>query len=98
MNPLEIRYHKKLIHLYNHIQILRLNIMIKLKNLLLENSETNTFQMYHGGKRWSRIPSELYSHKQGRYECGVGIYLTNDYNTARKYAKGSRVVHLVEVD
>jgi protein associated with RNAse G/E len=72
--------------------------MIKLKDLLLENSETNTFQMYHGGKRWSVIPSELYSHKQGRYECGVGIYLTNDYNTARKYAKGSRVVHLVDID
>ena len=71
--------------------------MIKLKTLL-EDINSNTFKMYHGGKRWSRIPSELYSHKQGRYECGVGIYLTNDYNTARKYAKGSRVVHLVEVD
>jgi len=54
--------------------------------------------MYHGGKRWSRIPSEILGSKQGRYEAGVGIYFTNDYNTARRYAKGSRVVHAVDID
>lgn len=54
--------------------------------------------MYHGGKRWSRIPVEFIGSVKGRYEAGPGIYFTNDYNTARKYAKGSRVVHLVEID
>lgn len=58
----------------------------------------DTFQMYHGGKRWSRIPTELLGSNKGRYEAGVGIYFTNDYNTARRYAKGSRVVHLVDID
>lgn len=63
------------------------------------NSDTNnTFQMYHGGKRWSRIPSEILGSSQGRYEGGVGIYFTNSYDTARKYAKGSKVVHLVDID
>lgn len=61
-------------------------------------AESNTFKMYHGGKRWSQLPTELMPHKQGRYEAGVGIYFTNSYNTARRYAKGSRVVHLVELD
>ena len=72
--------------------------MIKLKTLLQEQSNTNTFQMYHGGKRWSRIPQEIIGSSKGRYEAGAGIYFTNDYNTARKYAKGSRVVHLVNID
>ncbi len=59
---------------------------------------TDTFQMYHGGKRWTRIPTEILGSAAGRYEAGAGIYFTNDYMTARKYAKGSRVVHLVEID
>jgi hypothetical protein len=71
--------------------------MIKLK-ALVENDENATFQMYHGGKRWSRIPTEILGSAKGRYEAGVGIYFTNDYNTARKYARGSRVVHLVDID
>ena len=63
-----------------------------------ELESTNTFQMYHGGKRWTRIPTEILGSAAGRYEAGAGIYFTNDYMTARKYAKGSRVVHLVEID
>ena len=69
--------------------------MIKLKEMM---SLENTFKMYHGGKRWSRIPTEFIGSAKGRYEAGPGIYFTNDYNTARRYAKGSRVVHLVEID
>ena len=65
---------------------------------LAESLNGDTFQMYHGGKRWSRIPTEILGSAQGRYEAGVGIYFTNDYNTARKYGKGSRVVHLVDID
>ena len=71
--------------------------MISLKSLLTEEGGS-TFQMYHGGKRWSRIPSEIYPSKRGRYEVGVGIYFTNSYETARRYAKGSRVVHIVDID
>ena len=71
--------------------------MIKLKSLL-EDVDNNVFQMYHGGKRWTRIPSEFLGSSKGNYEAGPGIYFTNDYETARRYAKGSRVVHLVDID
>jgi len=54
--------------------------------------------MYHGGQRWSLVPSELRASKQGRYESGIGINFTNNYETARKYAGGNRVVHLVDID
>jgi len=60
--------------------------------------ENSTFQMYHGGKRWSYIPRDIQPSYKGRYEGGVGIYLTNSYNTARQYAKGPKVVHLVDID
>lgn len=74
---------------------------MKLKTILLEidsDLRDSTFLMYHGGTRWSRIPSEIIGSKQGRYEAGVGIYFTNSYETARKYAKGGRVVHAVSID
>ena len=59
---------------------------------------TSTFQMYHGGVKWTRIPREILGSKKNRYEGGVGIYFTNVYNTAREYARGSNVVHLVDID
>lgn len=71
---------------------------MKLKDIFLETIGQDTFQMYHGGKRWSRIPTEFISSGKGRYEAGVGIYFTNNYNTARKYGKGSRVVHVADID
>lgn len=72
--------------------------MILLKELLIkENSPTGTFQMYHGGSRWTAKP-EIFPPKKGRYEGGVGIYFTTHYLTARKYAKGGNVVHLVDID
>lgn len=59
---------------------------------------SNVFQMYHGGKKWPFIPKELISSKKGKYEGGVGIYLTNKYETARKYAKGNKVVQILDID
>ena len=58
----------------------------------------DTIKMYHGGKRWHFAPTEIQPSKKNRYEGGVGIYFTNNYNTARTYAKGSKVVHLVDID
>ena len=52
---------------------------------------SDTFQMYHGGRKWSFVPSELIAPKQGRYEGGIGIYFTNYYETARKYAKSQSI-------
>lgn len=64
----------------------------------LKENDSSTFQMYHGGSRWSYLPDEIQPGKKNRYEAGVGIYFTNSYNTARKYAKGNKVVHMVEID
>jgi len=68
---------------------------MKLK-ALYEEIKSGTFQMYHGGSRWSTSP-EIRPSKVGRYEGGPGIYLTNNYETARKYAKGGNVVQLVDI-
>ena len=72
---------------------------MKLSKLVTE-SENNgdTFQMYHGGKRWSRLPEEIIGGTKGRYEAGVGIYFTTDYNRARTYAKGPKVVQIANID
>jgi len=61
-------------------------------------TDNNTFKMYHGGKRWSFIPTEIQPSAKNRYEAGVGIYFTNYYDTASRYSKGGRVIHLVDID
>jgi len=47
----------------------------------------NVIKMWHGSKRWDGTP-EIQPPRQSRYEAGPGIYLTTNYETARKYAKG----------
>lgn len=63
----------------------------------LIESETGTFQMWHGSRRWDGSP-EIRAPRAGRYEAGPGIYLTTHYATARKYAKGGGTTFLVTVD
>jgi hypothetical protein len=70
--------------------------MTSLKSILFE--ESTPLRFYHGGTRWSRIPDAIGPAKKNRYEGGVGIYFTNSYATARKYGRGGKVVHLVEID
>lgn len=67
---------------------------MKLKTIL--ESIGNTFQVYHGGSKWYGEP-EIRPIK-GRYEGGPGIYFTTNYETAKKYAKGSNVVQIVDID
>lgn len=55
-------------------------------------------KMYHGGKKWYRIPEGPKASYKGRYEYGPGIYTTNYYNTAYQYAKGGRSLHLLYID
>ena len=76
-----------------------LTTMIRLSDLIYENTEqNNTFKMYHGGTRWNLTPTELQPAKPKRYESGIGINFTNNFETARSYAKGNKVVHLVDID
>ncbi len=51
-------------------------------------------ELWHGGTRWEG-PPEVRGPKQGKYECGPGIYLTTRYLRARDYARGSKVTTLV---
>jgi len=80
------------------VKIIKPSTIKEDSNEIDSQSSNDTFKMYHGGKRWNVIPSEILPSKKNRYEGGVGIYLTNNLNTAIKYSKGSRVVQLVEID
>lgn len=51
--------------------------------------------LWHGGNL--DFNEENVSHKKGRWEFGPGLYLTTHYNTAKKYAKGSRKLYQVVV-
>ena len=62
----------------------------------ITDSEDYIF-MYHGGKSWYTIPSDISVGTKDRYEHGVGIYTTNCYTTATQYAKGSKVVQKLEI-
>jgi hypothetical protein len=54
-------------------------------------------EFWHGGRRWNERPA-VQAPKQGRYECGPGIYLTNQYERAKhKYARGNGVTTLVSL-
>jgi hypothetical protein len=76
-----------------------MNLKTIFNNIINELSEDNLtyIEMYHGGNKWYSEP-ELRPPSKGRYEFGPGIYFTNNYETAKKYAKGSNVVQLVKID
>ena len=54
-------------------------------------------QFWHGAQRWTGQP-ELRPCRPKSYECGPGLYLTNRYATARKYAKGGGQTVLVTLE
>lgn len=68
------------------------------KDFYYESINTDTFRVYHGGKKWETLPTSMRESIKGRRNYGTGIYTTNFLSTARKYAGGSRVVHLLEID
>ena len=55
----------------------------------------STLTLWHGGNL--EFGKENISHKGGRWEHGPGLYLTTHYDTARKYAKGSRKLYRVVI-
>ncbi len=59
--------------------------------------ENATFKMWHGSRKWDGTP-EIRMPRVGRYEGGPGIYFTNSYSTAYKYAKGGGSVMLAEIN
>jgi len=54
-----------------------------------------TLTLWHGGNL--EFGLDNVAHKGGRWEHGPGLYLTTHYDTARKYAKGSRKLYRVTI-
>jgi hypothetical protein len=54
-------------------------------------------QGWHGGRNWTN-PPEIRAPKLGRYEHGCGIYLTNVWSRAAKYAKGGGSVMRITLE
>ena len=66
------------------------------EDLIVKPEIPNTMSFYHGGNLDRYEPS--LAQKKGRYEYGAGLYLTTHYQTAQKYAKGSRKMYLITVE
>lgn len=56
----------------------------------------DSIDLWHGGSRWYG-GAEIRPAKKDRYECGVGIYLTNQYLRAKSYAAGPGVTTRVKL-
>lgn len=67
------------------------------EELIWEAYNNDLYWLYHGGAKWNHFDAQIRKPSKNRYEAGAGIYLTNSYETARKYAKGSKVVSKVGI-
>jgi len=72
--------------------LLRENLI---ENMVSPPSIPNTRNFWHGGDLSEY--SDVIAQKNGRYEFGPGLYLTTQYDVAKKYAKGSRKLYIVTV-
>lgn len=55
----------------------------------------STITMYHGGRGLEYTYREMLGNKSKQTEYGPGLYLTNNFETAQKYAKGGGSVYRV---
>lgn len=53
---------------------------------------------FHGGNLDKMDYQEIIAPKTGRFEYGIGLYLTTSREVAEKYSKGSRKLYLVELE
>ncbi|MFA6198950.1 MAG: hypothetical protein WC679_00925 [Bacteroidales bacterium] len=67
-----------------------------MKSFIQYIKEEYTLQkVWHGGNLTDA--ENTINHKKGRYEYGAGLYTTTHYDTAQKYAKGSRKLYLLTI-
>jgi hypothetical protein len=64
--------------------------------MLLYEITENLITMWHGGRNLQSSYREVYGNKSKQMEYGPGLYLTNFYSTASKYAKGGGKTYLVK--
>lgn len=57
------------------------------------STEPGTMSLWHGGD----LTRDITNQKRGRMEYGPGLYLTTHYDTAKKYAKGSRKLYMITI-
>lgn len=79
----------KLLNIANEVLATSNNNIIKPPDI------PNTMNFWHGGNLDEY--NDIITQKTGRYQYGVGLYLTSHYDTARKYAKGGRKLYLITV-
>lgn len=73
-----------------------MNIQNIIRKIILEYTEdNNSMEFWHGGNLDQY--NDIIAQKNGRYEYGPGLYLTTQYETAKKYAKGSRKLYKITV-
>ena len=65
------------------------------ENIVTPPDIPGTMNFWHGGNL--DVYDDLIAQKNGRYEYGPGLYLITHYDTAKKYAKGSRKLYLISV-
>jgi hypothetical protein len=66
------------------------------EELITPPDTPNTLTLWHGGRLDSSY-DETINHKKGRWEYGSGLYCVTHYQTARKYAKGSRRLYMITI-
>lgn len=64
------------------------------ENIIEPSPDQNVMSFWHGG---DLTDTSMRPQKKGRFEYGAGLYLITKYDTAAKYAKGSRKLYLVNV-
>ena len=70
----------------------------RIKYYLTQASQTpaqHTITMWHGGRGLEYSYQEMLGNKSKQMEHGPGLYLTNFYSVASKYAKGGGKTYLV---
>lgn len=68
----------------------------KVENEIVPPSIPNTMNFWHGGNLDDY--NDIIAQKNGRYKYGAGLYITTHYETAKRYAKGSRKLYLITVE
>jgi len=72
------------------------NILEEANDFISPPNIPNTMNFFHGGNLDEY--NDVIAQKNGRYEYGPGLYLTNEYSVAKKYAKGNRKLYLITVE
>jgi hypothetical protein len=72
-----------------------MNKLLKEYIQFIKENDDNFTVMYHGGRFLESSYNEILGNKNKQMEYGPGLYLTNYFTTAQKYAKGGGSIYKV---